>query len=105
MSFGLSEQTVAKIQSVFEHFPQVEKVVIYGSRAKGNFKKGSDIDLTIIGQALDQRLCDDIAEALDDLLLPYMIDLSIFELLKHSALEEHIQRVGQTIYQRVEVEE
>ena len=100
--FGLSEQTILKMQDVFSLFPSIEKVVIYGSRAKGNYKKGSDIDLTLFGENVEQSLCDDIAEALDDLLLPYMIDLSVYEQLNHSELEEHIKRVGQVFYQRNE---
>ena len=77
MRFGLTDQTIEKLQEVFRHFPVVEKVVIYGSRAKGTWKKGSDIDLTLFGRDLDWRQCSVIAEALDDLLLPNMIDLSV----------------------------
>ena len=74
--------------------------ILYGSRAKGNFKKGSDIDLTLFGAELNQQSCSTIAEALDDLLLPYTIDLSVFDQLKHPALEAHIERVGKMFYQR-----
>lgn len=45
--FGLKEATIKKIWAVFSEYPLVAKVVIYGSRAKGNFKNGSDIDLTL----------------------------------------------------------
>lgn len=100
MKFGLSDSTIAKIQHVFEKYPQIDKVIVYGSRAKGNFRPGSDIDLTLFGKGLDQKLCSDIAEVLDDLLLPYMIDLSVFDQLNHPDLKEHIMRVGQVFYQR-----
>jgi len=100
MRFGLDEQTILKLQAAFKHFPAIDKVLIYGSRAKGNFKKGSDIDLTLVGCQLDQRQCSDIAEALDDLLLPYMIDLSVYHLLNHEELQEHIDRVGQVLYEK-----
>ncbi|MDB4470891.1 nucleotidyltransferase domain-containing protein [Deltaproteobacteria bacterium] len=102
MTFGLKKQTISKLQDVFKQFPEIEEVVIYGSRAKGNFKNGSDIDLTLIGNNIDQHLCDDIAEALDELLLPQMIDLSVFELLNHTELMEHIKRVGQVFYQKTD---
>jgi predicted nucleotidyltransferase len=98
--FGLREGTIAKIKGVLAAFPEVEKAVLYGSRAKGNYKPGSDIDLTLFGEGLDQRRCDQVAEALDDLLLPYMIDLSVYALLHHPELEAHIERVGQVFYER-----
>ena len=100
MKFGLNDSTIIKIQSVFKKYPQVDKVVVFGSRAKGNFRPGSDIDLTLFGNELNQQLCSDIAEELDDLLLPYMIDLSVFNLLDHADLKEHILRVGKVFYQR-----
>ena len=94
MKYGLTEATIAKICGVFAQFPEIEKAIIYGSRAKGNYKVGSDIDLTLIGAKLSQTTCMTIAEALDELLLPYCIDLSVFALLNHPDLEAHIQRVG-----------
>ena len=78
MKYGLTETTVEKICAVFARFPEIEKAVLYGSRAKGNFKMGSDIDLTLCGEALTSDLRSTIASALDDLLLPYTIDLSVF---------------------------
>jgi uncharacterized protein len=100
MKYGLTDETVAKLQGVLARYPQVEKATLYGSRAKGNFKTGSDIDLTLHGQSLDHDLHCQIAAELDDLNLPYTIDLSIFHQLTHRELIEHIQRVGQSFYQR-----
>ena len=85
---------------MFARFPAVEKAVLYGSRAKGNFKTGSDIDLTLYGRALTSDLRSAIAGELDDLLLPYTIDLSIFSELDHAQLQEHIERVGVVFYER-----
>lgn len=98
MRFGLSDITVEKIRGVFRVFPEVEKAVLYGSRAKGNFKPTSDIDLTLYGNAITSDLRSTIASALDDLLLPYTIDLSIFSELNHVELREHIERVGVVFY-------
>lgn len=100
MKYGLTEGTVEKIQGVFARFPEIEKAVLYGSRAKGNFKAGSDIDLTLYGAAHTSDLCSTIASELDDLLLPYTIDLSIFAELNHAQLQEHIERVGVVFYER-----
>ena len=100
MKYGLSESTVEKISAVFSGSPAIERAVLYGSRAKGNFKPGSDIDLTLYGASLTPRLCATIAETLDDLLLPYEIDLSLFDRLDSLELREHIARVGVVFYQR-----
>lgn len=100
MHFGLVDSVIDKIGQVLAAHPEVEQAVLYGSRAKGNYRDGSDIDLTLYGDGLDHRLLMDLTEELDDLLLPYMIDLSIFADLKHDALKEHIERVGKVFYTR-----
>lgn len=100
MKFGLPDDTIQKIQSVFAKYPSVEKVIIYGSRAKGNYKNGSDIDLTMIGEHITDQDRRDIFFALDDLPIPYSFDLSIFMTINHPDLKDHIARVGQIFYQR-----
>ncbi|PYI90336.1 MAG: hypothetical protein DME97_17715 [Verrucomicrobia bacterium] len=100
MSHGLSSDTVARIKSVLAGFPEVEKALLYGSRAKGNYRNGSDIDLTLFGDGLTDNVMSRIYWALDDLLLPYKIDLSLFSGLKHPALIDHIRRVGIVLYTR-----
>lgn len=100
MKYGLPDHTVDQICAVLAQHPEVERAVLYGSRAKGNYKPGSDIDLTLFGPALTQAQCATIADALDDLLLPYCIDLSLFVELRHPELEAHIRRVGVVFYGR-----
>lgn len=97
---GLPPAAVEKIRSVFARYPQVEKAVLYGSRAKGNYKNGSDIDLTLYGEGLNLGVLLKILAELDDLLLPWMIDLSIYSAIDHAGLREHIERVGLIFYQR-----
>ncbi len=103
MKYGLTEEIIEKICSVYARFPEIEKAVLYGSRAKGSYKNGSDIDMTLYGAALTPHLRANIAEALDDLLLPYTIDLSLFDELEHAKLREHIERVGEVFYERAEM--
>ncbi len=98
--FGLPEKTVEKIGGVLAGHPEVKKAVLYGSRAMGNYKNGSDIDLTLVGSGLDYRDLLNIMGELDDLLLPYTVDLSILHMIDHEELCEHIQRVGQDFYRR-----
>ncbi|MBI3959857.1 MAG: nucleotidyltransferase domain-containing protein [Chloroflexi bacterium] len=101
MKYGLQDATIQKICAVFARFPQVETAVLYGSRAKGNYKNGSDIDLTLRGDgALTLNVLYRISDELDDLLLPYTIDLSIFANISDPDLLDHIRRVGVTFYAR-----
>lgn len=100
MKFGLPADTIEKINAVFAKYPSVEKVIIYGSRAKGNYKNGSDIDLTLIGDSITNEVRRDISSDLDDLPIPYSFDLSIFSKLDHEDLKDHINRVGKVFYER-----
>lgn len=101
MDFGLPLVDITRIREVFARFPDVDKAVLYGSRAMGTHKTGSDIDLTLYGEKLTLEQLAVIAPELDDLLLPYTIDLSIFALLNNVGLCEHISRVGKVFYERV----
>jgi predicted nucleotidyltransferase len=99
--FGLKKATIQKICAVLARYPQVEKAVLYGSRAKGDYKNGSDIDLTLCGGAdLSLDVLYKIMNEIDDLLLPYTIDLSIFRDISDPDVVEHIQRVGVIFYLR-----
>lgn len=105
MRFGLKEKTIQKIQNVFAAFPEVDEAVLYGSRAKGNYRPGSDIDLTLKGDNLNLPVLNKISLQLDDLLLPYTFDLSVYRHLDNSALIDHISRVGVSFYKRENVNE
>jgi predicted nucleotidyltransferase len=103
LRFGLKETVIEKLCSVFAKYPQVSKAVLYGSRAKGNYKNGSDIDLTLHGGTdLTLNVLYKILDDIDDLLLPYTIDLSIYRTLSDPDFIEHIQRVGVTFYDKSE---
>lgn len=100
MRCGLPEEAIQEIKAALALYPEVEKAVLYGSRAMGTFKDSSDIDLTLIGEKLTHNHLLGIMSDLDDLLLPWMIDLSLYADLDHSGLQEHIDREGQTLYER-----
>ena len=99
--FGLSVDTLRNIREVFARFPSIEKILLYGSRAKGNYKTGSDIDITLIGKNLNLNSTSSLLrDALDQLYLPYTFDISIFNQLDEPAFIDHILRVGKTFYKR-----
>jgi predicted nucleotidyltransferase len=84
MTFGLSDVDIKKMNSVFNQFTQIEEVVIYGSRAKGDYRPNSDIDLTLKGQNISFNVLNNITLLLDDLLLPYIIDISNYSQLDNA---------------------
>ena len=98
--FGMSISAIEKIRKVFSSFPEVEEALIYGSRVKGNFKPGSDIDLTFKGKKLTHNILSRINIMLDDLLLPYIIDTSLFNHIDNKELLDHINRVGKIFYKK-----
>lgn len=100
MEFGLNEETISKINSVFVKYPEIEKVIIYGSRAKGNYRNGSDIDLTLFGKELKYDLVGEINFEIDDLNTPYLFDISIYDNLNSDSLKDHINRVGKVFYKK-----
>jgi predicted nucleotidyltransferase len=97
---GLKERTIASINGVFAGYPAVERAILYGSRAKGTFRDGSDIDLTLEGDDITGDQMNRIMEELDDLLLPYTFDLSLRRQIDNVDLLEHIERVGVVFYVR-----
>lgn len=103
MEFGLKESITSSIKNILIDFPEVKAAIIYGSRAKGNYKPGSDIDLTFKGD-LNLAILNKISLRIDDLLLPYTFDLSVFAHIDNKDLIEHIQRAGKIFYQREPVE-
>jgi len=101
VKYGLSEAAIHQIWAVLARHPQVERAVLYGSRAKGNYKTGSDIDLTLLGgPELTLGVLLRIMNELDDLLLPYTFDLSLFHDIGDPAVIAHIRRLGVTFYVR-----
>ena len=98
MDNGLSKQVINNMCDVFLHYPEIKQVTLYGSRAKGNFKPGSDIDITMKGDGLSLKHLTAVSSELDELLLPYTIDLSIYHQIDNESLIEHIDRVGIPFY-------
>ncbi|MBC7458293.1 MAG: nucleotidyltransferase domain-containing protein [Bdellovibrionaceae bacterium] len=95
---GLNTTIINKIKSIFKSYAQIEQVILYGSRAKGNYKNGSDIDLSIKSKTLDLTALLKIENEIDDLLLPYKVDLNLFNQLNNANLIDHINRVGLVFY-------
>lgn len=100
MKYGLDDKYFNALISVFPRHPEVESVILYGSRAKGNYKPFSDIDITLKGKTLTRQLLGRIFTEIDDLLLPYFLDISIYNKLTDKGFIEAIDKTGVEIYRK-----
>lgn len=94
MPYGLSEEEFDSIKKVIASEKKVSQAILFGSRAKGNFRPGSDIDIALKGKNLGLTELNSLYSALDNLPLIYKFDLVIFDRITEPALVEHIERVG-----------
>jgi len=99
--FGLKESDLSEINKFIKAFPEIEQVLIFGSRAKGNFKHGSDIDLALLGKKLKIETSLKLSYLLnEETNMPYQFDILNFHTISEPALIQHINRVGIKIYPR-----
>lgn len=100
MKYGLNDSVISELQGIFRKFPNIDKVKIFGSRAKGNYREGSDIDLALIGKnAIPFKEMMDINIKIDDLGLLYKVDLVDYGKKQGTPLGKHIDRVGKPLYE------
>jgi len=98
MPFGLSKKTIQKLSKIFEENTNTEEAIIFGSRAKGNYREGSDIDIALKGKKLDFEILKNLELEIDKLMLPYEINLVIYNNIDNKDLKKHIEKVGIEIY-------
>ncbi len=97
--FGIYPKSYEAILAIIEDCHSIDEVIIYGSRAKGNYREGSDIDISLKGNISKEDLSK-LWNKLDDSFIPYKFDISIYSQLKSESLINHINRVGKTLYKR-----
>ena len=98
--YGLSDTVITDICSVFRSFPNIDKVLIFGSRAKGTYSEGSDIDLAAVGENITFNQLMDINIQIEDLGLLYKVDVVDYNKNVGTPIGEHIDRVGLLIYEK-----
>lgn len=94
MIFGLTIETYNMICKVFESYSKIEKVIIYGSRALGTFKPGSDIDLCLVGEEISDDIVSSLKTETDELNTPYFFDISVYHVISSTHLVNHIDTYG-----------
>ena len=100
MMYGLKDEHIEALKNVYSQYPEVEQAIIFGSRAKGNFKPASDIDIALKGATLNSTLLNKISNALQDSTLPYTFDLVRFQQITNKELIDHIERVGKILFEK-----
>lgn len=98
MDTGLTQSDIRRITAAIKQFSEIEDAIIFGSRAKGTYKKASDVDLAIKGRAVTSETIKRLNFLLnEELPLPYFFDVVHYESLENQLLVEHIDRVGKSI--------
>lgn len=101
MPFGLLDRDLKHILDAVRSFPEISQLVLFGSRAKGNFKTASDVDLAIKGASVTYDTAVKLADVLnEEKPLPYFFDVIHYESITEPRLVEHIDRVGVVLYSK-----
>ena len=99
MKYGLPDRTLGTLDIIFRRYPGIRQAILYGSRAKGDYRSGSDIDLSLKTHDVFTRA--DLLHISGDFYdsdIPYFIDVSIYDELSNPDLKAHIDRVGKVLY-------
>lgn len=100
--FGLSQSDIEYIINVIKCFSQVDSAIVYGSRAMGNYKLGSDVDLALKGDAVSEAIAWEISVQLNERSpLPYKFDVLAYSCLINQALKQHIDQCGKSLYENL----
>ena len=102
MSFGISKNDIEYITEAIKKHPEVEKAVVFGSRAMGNFKNGSDVDIALFGDKVNFSVIAQIKDELqEESPMPYLFDIVDFTHSKSNGLKDHINQFGITLFCRI----
>jgi len=98
-NFGIYDNSFSEIIKELHKYPPIEKAVIFGSRAMGNYKKGSDIDIAVFGENFTYEMLAKLySELNEELPIPYFIDVLHFETTENEEIKKHILSEGKIIY-------
>ncbi len=100
MKYGLTNKQFKLIEDTIISFSEIEKVLIFGSRAENNFKPSSDIDLAIFGKDINNDVVNKLSSQLDDLPLPFMFDIINFKNISNLSLQHKIDVQGKLFFER-----
>ena len=100
-NFGIYDNSFTLILDSLKKFTEIEKAIIFGSRAMGNYKKGSDIDIAITGKNINDKIVTRLSSILNqELPIPYFIDVVDYNSITNNDLKKHIDKEGKIVYQK-----
>lgn len=102
MNFGLSAEILDWLRAVFVRYPDIDRVLIFGSRARGNYRNASDIDLAVLAPRMDDASFTRLWSELDDLPLVFTLDVLHWDRLPAGRIRDHVIRDGRQVYPRIE---
>ena len=103
MSYGILERDIEYIRKALETFPEVEQAILFGSRAMGNYKRGSDVDIVLKGNKINQHICNKISYLLnEEYPVPYFVEVISYNQISNEELRNHIAHYGKVIYNKSE---
>ena len=100
MNDGLTDRDIQTVYDILNKYPEVKKVWLIGSRATGNYQKGSDIDLAIMNEGVSEKTIRSIVSDFEESTLPYFVDIINYPKLQHPGLKEHIEKIGKLFFNR-----
>jgi predicted nucleotidyltransferase len=101
-AFGLKDEDLQNIIKVLQQHSEAEEAIIFGSRAKGNYKNGSDVDIALKGTTLDYKTTTEISYILnEETQMPYRFDVLNYYTISNKDLTEHINRTGISFYKKI----
>ncbi len=101
MNFGISDKSFSALLDALHETREVDEAILFGSRALGNFRPGSDIDIAVRGKNLSVRAAADLSTLLNEKLpLPYLFDIVHYDTINNADLKEHIDQVGVVIFRQ-----
>ena len=102
MKYGLKDEYIEKFIAIIEKFDCVEKIVLFGSRAMGNYKKASDVDIALFGENVNWGIaCSIKYKVEDETTIPYFFDSVAYNTIKNDALKEHINTEGVVLWKKI----
>ncbi len=102
-NFGLRDSDIESISKFLKEFDNIQEAILFGSRAKGNFAHGSDVDIAIVGDFDFQTLTYLSYLLNEESMMPYKFDIVDYSTIENKELKKHIDRVGRSIYKNISV--
>jgi predicted nucleotidyltransferase len=101
MRYGIPDKSMEMIINALEKIPEIDKTIIFVSRAMGNYKNGSDIDLAVFGRQVSNETVNKLKiELNEELPLPYYFDIICYDSIKNDELKKHIDMHGKPLYEK-----